>query len=200
MEFWQENFGNRYRFVLIPRSNPHPWVEASELVVHTTCTTGLEAALLDKPVVNVVPIPHPAFDYITNYVNPCFKDWREAARAMEAFAAGRPGPLTDSRERFVEALEAHFPGHREGEATKKIADEIAALLREHGAPPRPDFELKARGAGLSSAPRSDVLKDKFTLTTEEFMERTQAAVTLMNLPLKLKVSVLDDSLFYIRPV
>lgn len=200
MEFWQENFGNRDRFVLIPRSNPHPWVEASEFVVHTTCTTGLEAALLDKPVVNVVPIPHPTFDYITNYVNPCFKDWREAATAMEAFAAGRPGPLTDSRERFVEALEAHFPGHREGEATKKIADEMAALLHEHGAPPRPDFELKPRGAGLSSAPRSDILKDKFTLTTEEFMEKIQAAVTLMNLPLKLKVSVIDDSLFYVRPV
>lgn len=200
MEFWQEMFGHRDRFVLVPRSNPHAWVEASELVVHTTCTTGLEAALLDKPVVNVVPIPHPTFDYITNYVNPCFKDWKQAANAMEAFVAGRPGPLAESREHFLKALEAHFPGHRDGLATKQIADEMTGLLRRKGVVPRADFTLNFRGQGFHTVARSDVLKDKFTLPPEEFAAKLQTAANLMGLQLKMKISILDDSLYYVRAV
>jgi len=199
MEIWQETFGNRERFVLVPRSNPHPWVEAADVVVHTTCTTGLEAALLDKPVVNVVPVPHPTFDYITNYVNPSFKDWKEAATALDAYVKGKPGALTDSRARFEAALETHFPGHREGAATQKIAAEIAALLRANGAPPRPDYEFKFRGE-FKAYKRTDVLKDKFSLSPEEFLERLQTATAGLPKPLKLQVAAMDDSLFYVRPV
>lgn len=199
MEFWQEAFRGRDQFVLVPRSNPHPWLAAADLVVHTTCTTGLEAALLDKPVVNVVPIPHPTFDYITNYVNPTFKTWRDAAAAIESFLTDRSGPVTESRRRYEAALEAHFPDHRLGLATKKIADELALLLRKHSAPPRADFKLKFRPPGFQRPVRPDVLKDKFTLGAEELVQRIQSAAAAMGVPIKLNIGVMDDSLFLLQP-
>ena len=80
-EFWWERFGSCERLHIIPRSKPQPWILGADMVVHTSCTTGLEAALMGKPVVNLFPAVHPAFDFITNHVNPIFRTWQEAGAA-----------------------------------------------------------------------------------------------------------------------
>lgn len=195
--FWQELGDGHDRFTVIPRSNPHPWLVAADMLVHTTCTTGLEAALLDKPAVNVVPVPHPTFDYITNYINPTFKTWQEAAAAMDAFFTNGSGPIVDSRDKFAAALENYFPHHRDGDSTRKIVEEIVAALAAKGARPRPDYRLEFREPGYRRGARSDILKDKFTLEADELIAGLKAAMNLLGIGLKLKVAAIDDSLFYI---
>lgn len=49
-----------------------PWLQASDIVVTTGCTTGMEAALLGKPAISMVVQPehiqHPSF-FVANKVN-----------------------------------------------------------------------------------------------------------------------------------
>lgn len=196
-DYWQTQFDGHDRFTVVARSNPHPWVMGSELLVHTTCTTGLEAALLDRPALNLVPVPHPTFDYVTNYVNPTVKTWRDAAAAMEAFLGGRGGPIAESRETYAAALDTYFPGHREGDSSRKIAEKLLELARQNGRAPRPDQQLGFRPPGYRGMVRPDILKDKFTLTPEELRRHLTAAIERLGLSMRLKATQLDDSLFYL---
>ena len=195
-DYWQERFGKHPRFKLVARSSPHPWIMGSDLLVHTTCTTGLEAALLDKHALNLVPIPHPSFDYVTNYVNPTVKTWKEATVAIEAFLSRGEGPIVAQRETYAAALDRYYPGHREGDSSRKIAENLAALARQNGATLRPDLPLGLREP-FRQMNRSDILKDKLTLAPDEFVKHLGAAAKRLNLSLHVKVAQLDDSLFYL---
>jgi hypothetical protein len=196
-EYWQDMFGGHPRFTVIARSNPHPWVMGSELLVHTTCTTGLEAALLDKPALNLVPVAHPTFDYVTNYVNPTVKTWQDAAAVMAPFLSDGGGPIVESRTTYAAALERYFPGHREGDSSRKIAEKLMELARQNGRTPRADLPLGFRAPGYRSMVRPDILKDKFTLTPEELRQHLSAAIQRLGLTIELKAAQLDDSLYYL---
>ena len=48
-----------------------PWILAAHMLVHTNCTTGVEAVALDKPSICVVSLDNPANRrYLANVVNP----------------------------------------------------------------------------------------------------------------------------------
>lgn len=48
-----------------------PWILAADVLVHTNCTTGVEAAALDTPAICVLPTDTPINDrYLSNRVNP----------------------------------------------------------------------------------------------------------------------------------
>ena len=48
-----------------------PWILASNVLIHTNCTTGVEAIALDKPSICLVPAENPANRrYLSNVVNP----------------------------------------------------------------------------------------------------------------------------------
>jgi surface carbohydrate biosynthesis protein len=196
-EYWQELFGSHPRFKMIARSSPHPWIMGAELLVHTTCTTGLEAALLDKPDLNIVPVPHPSFDYITNYVNPVVKNWRDAATAIEAFLRHGTGPIAESRATYAAALDQYFPGHRDGNSSDLIAKTLLQLARANDREPRPDLPLTFREPGFRRFPRPDILKDKFTLDSDEFVEHLRNAMNRLGLSMAIKIAKVDDSLFYL---
>lgn len=196
-EYWQDLFGAHPRFKLVARSSPHPWIMGAELLIHTTCTTGLEAALLGKPDLNVVPIPHPTFDYITNYVNPVVKNWRDAATAIGSYLREGSGLIAESRETYAAALDQYFPGHRDGDTSRQIATNLLELARANGKTPRPDLPLTFREPGFRRQERAGILKDKFTLQDDEFVACLKGAMNRLGLSLPLKVAKLDDSLYYL---
>ncbi len=196
--FWEERFGDVERVHIIPRSNPHPWILGAEMVVHTTCTTGLEAALLDRPVVNLVPVPHPTFDFVTNHVNPTFKTWQEAASAMELFFASGSGPVAEKQERQAEVLSNHF-AIDEKEAAEKIANGLVSLLEEYGVSFPVTEQPSLRGGEFRRLNRADTVKDKFLLEPSELTGRLQSVLTAMGANIKVKVIAIDDSLFMLLP-
>ncbi|TAL00182.1 MAG: hypothetical protein EPO08_14500 [Rhodospirillaceae bacterium] len=201
MQFWQDKFGTFDNVLIVPRSNPHPWLLGAELVVHTACTTGLESALLGKPTVNLTPLPHPAFDFITNWVNPTFKSAQDAAVAIAAFLGEYRGPLVEERAKYTAALDAHFPNHAEGISSQRIAESMLALLKSHGAAPTPtpNYKLRVRAPGFNPMERSDTLKDKFTVSAEEIIAGVKRVTSVMGLSLRANIAVLDDSLFLLTP-
>ncbi len=197
-DFWEDAVGGIERVRIIPRSNPHPWILGAELVVHTSCTTGLEAALMGKPVVNLAPVPHPTFGFVTDRVNPTFKTWQEAASAMKEFLTFGAGPLAEEQKQRAEVLGGHF-AMDDTEAGEKIARGLAALLQDYGARFPVTEQPPLRGGAFRCLPRTDTVKDKFFLEAAELRERLQAALIKMEANIQVKVIAIDDSLFMLMP-
>jgi surface carbohydrate biosynthesis protein len=55
MTFYQQAFASFKNVVVNRDDNVLPWIRAAELVVHSNCTTGIEAVLAGRPVVNLLP-------------------------------------------------------------------------------------------------------------------------------------------------
>ena len=196
--YWKDMFNGQERFHIIPRSNPHPWILGADLVVHTTCTTGLEAALMDKPVVNLVPGPHPTFDFVTNHINPTFRTWKEAASAIDTFFTSGDGPITEKQKHHADILSSHF-SIDDKEASEKISDGLIDLLKEHGAH-FSNAQDPSSGLGkFQRLNRVETMKDKFLLEPEEMASGLQKALTVLGLRINVKVKQIDDSLFMLVP-
>lgn len=195
--FWEEKYADP-RITVIPRSNPHPWIMAADLVLHTGCTTGLEAELMGKPAVNLAPMVHPAFDRLVNWINPTFKTWQEAAAAIAPFLADGTGPISENRDKYATILEQYLPGHRSGDAAKAIADALLAKLVERGAKPDKDYAMRYRGE-FRVYTRPPVLKDKFTISRAAFEESVRLAHGLTGNPIMPRIETLDESLFLLSP-
>ncbi len=198
-EFWHTHVEHYPQATIIPRSNPHPWILGSEAVVHTGCTTGLEAILLDKSAINIMPSAHPSFDRMVNHVNPTFSTWQDAAAALKKFLAKEAGPITDNGPRFEAALEGYLPGYRTGRSAAMIGDSMIALLKSHGATPRKDYTLQYRGEGFRRQNRHPTLKDKMTATPEELITAFKNLMQLSGPIGNVKISMLDESLFILSP-
>lgn len=195
--FWEERFANP-RVTVIPRSSPHPWIMGSDLVFHTGCTTGLEAELMDKPVVNLMPTDHPTFDRIVNWSNPTFKTWQDAATAAAIFLARGTGPVRENRDKYAAVLERYLPGYRSGDAARVIAAAMLAKLVERGAKPGKAYAMQYRGEFATNL-RPPVLKDKFVMGRAEFAESVRMAHGLTGNPVLPRIDTLDESLFMLSP-
>jgi surface carbohydrate biosynthesis protein len=196
--FWENEFGNHPRVTVIPRSNPHPWIMGSDLVIHTGCTTGLEAVLMDKPTINLKPAEHPAFDRIVNWANPTFTTWEDAAAAIAAFMDNGGGPLSENAEKYAAILEQYIPGYHSGDAAKAIASRLTAKLKERGAQPGADYRMRFRGE-FRVRERGPVQRDKFLITRAEFMEHLREARTLTGHTSMPAVETIHESLFLLSP-
>lgn len=198
-EFWVTEFAKYPNVHIVPRSNPHPWIMAADAVVHTGCTTGLEASLLDKVAVNIMPSTHPVFDRLVNHINPTFARWQDAAAALESYLAHKSGVLIEGAAGYAAALEKHLPGYRTGGAATAIADGLIALLQARGATPRKNFKLAVRGGGYKFLKRPPTLKDKMTATADEIVTAFRNLSRLTGPLGNIGLHAFDDSLFLLTP-
>jgi surface carbohydrate biosynthesis protein len=132
---------------VIENSPPLPWLWASELLIHTSCTTGLEAAIMGKPAINLEPKIGPKFEPLTTTVNPTA---RTATAALEMVKA------TIDMEPYTEKARAFFP---EG-STETIAKHI---LQD-----QPESELDF--SKYSPIDRTDIQRRKFSLSLDRAKE------------------------------
>ncbi len=54
-EFWIEKTKNHKNIKVISEGSVTPWILESEMLIHSSCTTGLEAFLMGKPVISLLP-------------------------------------------------------------------------------------------------------------------------------------------------
>jgi surface carbohydrate biosynthesis protein len=197
-EFWTERFRDCKRVHIVPRSNPHPWILGADMVVHTTCTTGLEAAFMGKPVANLMPLRHPAFDFITTQANPTFKSWQDAAAAIEGYFKVGEGPIAENSQDRAVTLASHFAMDGR-EATEKIASGMVSLLRDHGVGTSTGEFPRLRGEGFRRGSRGAFMKDKFAIEAEELSRSLQGALKGLGASLTVKMIPLEESLFVLLP-
>lgn len=196
---WKNLLGESERLRIIPRSNPLPWILGAELMIHTSCTTGLEATLMDKPVVNLVPRRHPSFSFITDFVNPVFGTWRDAADAVEEFFCTGEGRIAKGAPNKNAVLSKCFKDYEKAEASKKIASGLVQLLKQHGASFPAAGVPQIRGVGYKSVKRNETLKDKFSLTSEELATRLQSLLNEIGCGINIGLLPVEDSLFLLKP-
>lgn len=78
LEFWQKIAGGRSQIEVVREGPAVVWIMAADLLIHTNCTTGVEALALDKPAICVMPSDSPANDrYLSNRVNPIVRNVAE---------------------------------------------------------------------------------------------------------------------------
>ena len=110
------------------------WLVGATAVFHNSCTTGVEARIMERPVFAFRPVPDPGYGELANALSVTVRSVEEACSSLDRVLAGdvpeHPGlaPL----DRFVVR-----PGS--GEPSRRIAEEIAGLTLPEGSGgyPRP---------------------------------------------------------------
>ncbi|MGH6893243.1 MAG: surface carbohydrate biosynthesis protein [Dongiaceae bacterium] len=130
MESWREWAGGIPNLAIIREGPAIPWILASRLLIHTNCTTGVEAIALDKPSICIVPSDLDLNDwYLSARVNPVAKTVDQtivrAARILE-----NPGECYDAAMHEAFAAAMSYRSDRLG--AEQIADELDRLGAERG--------------------------------------------------------------------
>lgn len=189
--FWAE-LAEEYHALHVADNKGHiPWLMAADCVVHTNSTTGLEAALLGRPTINLAPASEGNWEdtYVTTRVNPTFKDWRQGMMALAEFLTGQGGPLSELDAQTVQ-LERYFPSALRGRA----AQAIATLMAEAVFPTTGAVEpLK-----LTHHDRAPATRQKFTKGMEEAIYDFQAARQITGLSHEVQINPLAESCFLVR--
>lgn len=195
--YWKSKYSGREN-VIVVEGTPHiPWTLGAEVLVHTTCSTGMEAALMNKPALSITPVPDAALHsyLLTNAVNPTVANWHEAAEVLSTFMSGGSGPLAE-RASYDAALSASFPTSDTSNAAAQIADKVVELIQERGGHIGSDYHWDLRpGQNWIPVNRRDEWKEKFTLESDELSSRLQAIGNLVQIDKSISVQKLDDSLF-----
>ena len=111
-----------------------PWLLASKLSIHNSCTTGLEGALLDKPVIAYRKVRSETFDsFLPNRVSVNADTFDELAAAVESvFSGSYRAPIAGDAvvradvERYIAPLEGP-------QASDQIVAKISELASSHPA-------------------------------------------------------------------
>ena len=87
-ETWQEWTRGFPNLSIVREGAAVPWILASNVLVHTNCTTGVEAIALDKPSLCLLPEDNRAHKrYLANQVNPVVRTTDEAIAGIAAVIA-----------------------------------------------------------------------------------------------------------------
>lgn len=109
-ETWQKIVAGRPKIDVIREGAAVAWILASDVLLHTNCTTGVEALALDRPAICLMPSTSTANDrYLANRVNPVTRSIAETINLVDS-VLGKDTPLTAGhysaamRQQFVVAM------------------------------------------------------------------------------------------------
>jgi surface carbohydrate biosynthesis protein len=83
LALWHAQIGQSSQIEVIRQGPAAPWIFAADVLVHTNCTTGVEAVALGKPAVCIVPTDVSVNGrYLSNRVNPVVRSAAEAIASI----------------------------------------------------------------------------------------------------------------------
>jgi len=180
-DMWQQLLQkNPNRISVVTGSDPVQWIKYAHLMLHSDSTTGVEAAILGKPAINVSPIEAWSRKFIVRDMNVT------VANAEQAFELGYEALRFPERTKLVRNADNVFP--RNGaEATARA---IARFLPPPAELPRLEWTTILH--------REEILRNKFTVTPDEFQEAIQRTFSLAGAS-KPTVVPCDDSVVLLVP-
>lgn len=127
---WRSCIGGRANLRVIYEGSSLPWNLGAMAVIHNSCTTGLEAYLLGRPVIAYRPVRSDVHDsYLPNAVSMEVETPEQIASTVrELQSGGFPDPQGASRRAVVDRYIASLDGDL-------AVDRIVAALDRMGAPP-----------------------------------------------------------------
>lgn len=195
--YWKGKYDGSKDVLIVEGSSHIPWTLGAEVLVHTTCSTGMEAALMDTPALSITPRPDAALHsyLLTNAVNPTVQSWQEAADALAAYINKGDGLLSE-RSVYASTLNQHFSDLDESHSAALIVDEITALISKRGVNLGQPYQWDLRpGQVWTPVERRKEWREKFSIEAEELSNRLQGMGNLIGLNKSIGVQKLDESLF-----
>lgn len=130
MQSWHDWAGDIPNLAIVREGPAIPWIIASRLLIHTNCTTGVEAIALDRPAICIVPSELRINNwYLSARINPVAKTVDQtivrAARLLDD-----PGECYDERMRAEFAAAMSYRPDQLG--AERIISELERLAAERG--------------------------------------------------------------------
>jgi hypothetical protein len=128
-ETWSEFLRDIPRATMVREGSVVPWIMASDVLVHTNCTTGVEAFALDKPAVSLQPAALAIADtYLANLINYRTKTVAETLDQIERLVSRDPSrPIYPAE--FAATFDHFFAATRGPFACERI---VRTLQQELG--------------------------------------------------------------------
>lgn len=148
---WAEMTRDLPNVRVIYQGNVVPWLMASPVLVHNSCTTGLESFLLDKPALAFRPATSETYDsYLPNAVSRPVWSADELIEAVrDALAAGHV-----AKDAQADNVAARYYAARDGAlAAERVVGALDDVPSPEDRPSPPMARLKARAAPLRDLAR-----------------------------------------------
>ncbi len=129
-ESWREAAGGAPNVDILYEGHVYPWLMASEVMIHSGCTTGMEGYMLERPVISYMPVSsEQSEDNLPNRLSHRVYTYDDLIDATKAYLSGkRQAKLTAALDELVEPYILC-------QEDRTASDEIADLL---------DHDLSAR--------------------------------------------------------
>jgi surface carbohydrate biosynthesis protein len=172
---WLEEFTDLPNVEVVREGNHAAMILASRLVLHTGCTTGVEAALLGHPTMTIRP-DDPARDewqwFVSNHVNPAAVGAVEAVAKTRKFLDGEIDLEADRADEREVTRNRYFSGLDGVYVFEKMAESILKYLNDRSLHGR-SYKWSAADPErvLVGIDRTDYFKRKMSISLEDITER-----------------------------
>ncbi len=128
LTIWREAAAGNPMIEVIREGPAVVWIMAADLLIHTNCTTGVEALALDKPAICLMPSDSTANDrYLSNRVNPVTRTVADTlALAGQILQPGAGLPYSEEMRAVFQRAMSYEPGRLGAET---ILDAIAQRVK-----------------------------------------------------------------------
>lgn len=169
---WQNAYIGVPGVKIVHEGGHMPWILASDILVHTGCTTGLEAQVAGHPAISIRPGTSRWRDfYISNKVNMTATEAEGAASMVEEYLRRDPDMFRRANSRLMATVAEYFEGVTGRFSFLRMADALFELFK--GNPLLGRHTWKPAKNFVSRIEREDYIKRKMNLTHEELKQRIE---------------------------
>jgi hypothetical protein len=128
LRLWRDVAQTLPHVTVIREGAAAPWILASEALIHTNCTTGVEAFALGKPAICLRPAEPPEMDiYVAPLVNPIVKSVAGCLDLLQNVASGTAPPQSQQAQ-WQQAFDRFIAARNGAFAAERIVGAIAERL------------------------------------------------------------------------
>jgi len=198
IDTWQKKYSDTPRVKVIHQGSHLPWILASDILIHTGCTTGFEAQVADHPTISIRPGDLPfRFFHTSNVTNMVAERAEQAAEMVQTFLYEDPEMFARAKPELTSRIAEHF-AYVTGEfAFRRTADVLFELfkrdVRSIGR-----FRWQVAPGFVKEIPREDYIKRKMSMTHAEFDAHLAKLQRVLGTFGNLASEEIGDSLFLLR--
>jgi surface carbohydrate biosynthesis protein len=171
-EIWAQLAVQSKRIKMVREGPAVPWIMASELLIHTVCTTGMEALLLNSTAISLKAGENPWHQrFVSNFVNHTADDARQALDKIADHFNGTHSLKAD-RNRYLDVMRTYLTAMDGGFAFEAIGSWITGWFTKHGFTPTAG-EVSLPDGFVPEIKRKDVTKAKMSSTLEDLNTSTE---------------------------
>lgn len=166
---WCDAANHNQNVKVIYEGNVVPWLMAAEVIIHNSCTTAVEAFLLDKMALAYCPIESKAFDHaLPNGLSIRCSNFNQLVEHIEAVLQGKSVINQIDEQQYYDLAKRHLASFENEYASERIAQIIQAL----GRTPRESISLWQRVIGHGTAYWRSFIKKRIEAVTPNHRNNT----------------------------